>query len=171
MSNRNTRREKMKELAKALDSGNLYAPMPDGSWIRSGDTKYRTVTLGDKDAAGAFIYNFLHNMRLKSPEVNVVNPRPSQFDEEHIFPKDMFFPEASQEIIDAPKEGFSDTLTAIFTKYNTPVITFIAGLDRNDAKRVTMTVLKDLLSAGTIALSFTGGISENAIDNFIRRAR
>ena len=170
MSNRNNRIRKMKELDDALKSGNLYTEMPDGSLVRSGDTKFRTITLG-KDAAGMFIYNFLHKMRLNKPEVNVVNPHPSQFDEEYMFPKDIFLSEASQEIIAAPEEGFSDTLYAVFTKYNAPVINFVAGMNKNDAMRVTMTITKDFLLTGTIPLSFTGNISENVIDNFIRRAR
>lgn len=170
MGNKNDSRKRKaatRILRDAIADNNLYYSRPDGSLSNIRETKYRSVTYPTSEDYGSFIYEFLHEMGLHKPEVNVTNPGALKYDSDHIFPRNMFIPKASQEIMNAEKSDIYNVINAVFTKYNTPAIMFVAGIDQTDVKRVTMAVMKTSLNKKMIDFSFAGGVSDAEIEKII----
>ena len=163
-----TERERaLRNLEQAIRSGNLKAQRPTGDFADIRQTKFATKNFGSKKEMCKYIYRFLHGGTVFRPEVDVMNPAPGQYYSDYLFPRDTYLIKEGQAVIDTPEDELEKKLDWLFGKKKVPFISFVAGLDDKDVKRVCMILGEQSLICSSMSFSFSGGVANEEIQKVL----
>lgn len=107
--------------------------------------KYRYVT--------SLIYGLVHDKAMFRPELDLANAHPKEFDNEHIFPLDMFI--NSDYMLKLSREEFAKELERLFDEDKIGYAQVVVATDIHDLHRIvvlTDTTQKDKLSRIAVSL-------------------
>jgi len=104
------------------------------------------------EAAG-IIYGLVHDKALFRPELDIANAHPTEFDNEHIFPLDMFI--SSDYMLKLSKAEFAKELKRLFDEDKIGYAQVVVATDIHDMHRIvvlTDPTQKDKLSRIAVSL-------------------
>lgn len=104
------------------------------------------------EAAG-IIYGLVHDKTLFRPELDLANAHPKEFDNEHIFPLDMFI--NSDYMLKLSKEEFAKELKRLFVEDKIGFAQVVVATDIHDIHRIVVLTdhsQKDRLSRIAVSL-------------------
>lgn len=159
----------LQQLADAAAKGKLKVKHPDGRITDTSQTKHLMKRFASSQEMYSFIYSVLHTKGLTRPEVNVLNPHPTDFKAEYLFPKDMFLVGEGPAIKNADSQNLPKAFESVFERTGAPAIQLIAGYDANDAKRVNIMLMPLAMKMNLVDISFSGGFSDQEIEDFFKK--
>ena len=159
----------LQQLADAAVKGKLIVKHPDGRITDTSQTKHLMKRFTSSQEMYSFIYSVLHTKGLTRPEVNVLNPHPSGYSSEYLFPKDMFLVGEGAAIKNAESQDLPKAFESVFERTGAPAIQIIAGYDANDAKRVNIMLMPQFMKMNYVDISFSGGFSDQEIEDFFKK--